>query len=198
MANHLALHSFSESLVEFLAQTYATFTPDAGTPPLPAVGFEVLGSAQFSDPEVEIKDKVTLYLHRLAPNNHLRNHRAGTSAGPVGLDLHYLATVWVDSAMSEQILMGWVIRELHYHPFLDRSSLPDEAGWELAESISLVPEDLSAEEMSRLWETARRGARLSYPFLARIVRIGRPPTDGSTPAVASRFTLTDDLTEPQP
>ena len=195
MANHLALHSISQSLVEFLARIHAAFTPDPGTSALPAVGFEVLGSARFSDPEVEIKDKVTLYLHRIAPDNHPRNHRDGPSVGSVDLDLHYLATVWVDSAMSEQILMGWLIRELYCHPILDRRPLSNKAGWELAESISLVPENLSTEEMSRIWGPARRGCRLSFPFLARTVRIGGPPADGFKPTMASQCPPADDPRE---
>lgn len=197
MANHLGIYSFSQSLADFLGQSYAFFTPDSGTDPLPAVQFEALSSADFNS-DKDVKDKVTLYLYRITPNNQLRNVRVGQSVGAVGLNLHYLLTIWTDTLEHEQTMMGWAIRELHYHSFLDRSSLPANAGWPIDESVSIVPEDLGTEEMSRIWDMARRSYRLSYPFLARIVRLVKTTPDSATPAVATRFTYADNLEEREP
>ena len=59
MGNHLGIYSFSQSLADFLAQSHATFEPDPGTPPLPSVGFEVLGSEKFNT-EKNLKNKITI------------------------------------------------------------------------------------------------------------------------------------------
>jgi hypothetical protein len=197
MGNHLAIYSFSQSLVDFLGQSYTAFraTPDSGG--VPAVSFDLLSAADFNS-DKDIKNQVTLYLHRIALNQHLRNSKGPQSLGPIGLDLHFLLTVWLDGARDEQAVLGWAIRELHYHSFLDRGSLSAEAGWAVDEAISLVPAELSAEDMARLWEMARRGYRLSFPFLARIVRLGRTVPDETTPAAARRFSYTDNLLEHEP
>jgi hypothetical protein len=198
VANHLALHSFCQSLADFLAQSYATFVPDPGMPALPAAKFDVLSSAKFTSSDVIPDKTVTLFLHRVTTNNHLRNTRTGPAMGPLGLDLHLLLTVWADDAMDEHSIFGWVLRTMHFHPFLDRSSLNDDAAWAVDEQINIVPAELSPEELARIWEAAQRGYRLSYPFIARVVRIGLSKSADGAPVVATRFTYTDDLNETTP
>jgi hypothetical protein len=197
MSNHLAIHSFSQSLVDFLGQSYAAFRALPEGTGLPGATFDLLSSAEFGS-DKEIKDKVTVYLHRISLNQHQRNAAPTQAISPVALDLHFLLTPWLDTADDELAVLGWAIRELHYHAFLDRSALSDDANWAVDESISLVPADLSAEDMARIWEAARRGYRLSYPFLARVVRLGRTLPEETTPAVARRFTYTDNLLERAP
>lgn len=194
MANHLAINAFAQSLRMFLQQKHSLFTPA-----LPAATFEVFSSGHFSSPNEVIPDAtVTLFLHRITINNHLRNTRQGPPVGPLGLDLHFLLTVWTDLAQTEHTLLGWAMRELHYHAFLDVNSLAPEANWETDEVVSLFPEDVSAEEMARIWEATNRGFRLTYPFVARIVRLGQEETPTGAPVVASRFTFADNLEETQP
>lgn len=193
MANHLAINSFAQSLRHFLQQSHAAFTPA-----LPAATFEVLSSGRFSAADEAIADPtVTLYLHRITVNNHLRNTRAGPAVGPLGLDLHFLLTVWSLDAEKEYQLMGWAMRQLHFHAFLDQGSLSPEAQWTVDEMVSLYPVELSSEEMARIWEASHRGYRLSYPFVARVVRLGVEQPDGE-PVVAARFTFTDDVEAPSP
>lgn len=198
MANHLALHSFTQSLRDYLAQRHATFVPVAPMPALPAADFTVLSSSKFSSQDVITSPTVSLFLHRVSINNHLRNTRNGPAIGPLGLDLHFLLTIWADEAEDEHTLLAWAMKELHFHAFLDRSSLTAEADWAVDEQINLVPADLPPEEMARIWETAHRGYRLSYPFIARIIRIGMERTPDAAPVVATRFTYTDDLKETTP
>jgi len=193
MANHLAIHSFAQSLLTFLQQSHATFSPA-----LTATSFEVLSSGRFSSIEETIVDPtVTLYLHRITVNNHLRNTRAGPPVGPLGLDLHFLLTVWSNDAEKEHVLMAWAMRQLHYHAFLDLSSLSAEAQWAADEVVNIFAAELSPEEMARIWEASHRGYRLSYPFIARVVRLGLEKADGE-PVVASRFSFTDNLEETEP
>ena len=194
MANHFAINSFAQSLRMFLQQSHSVFAPA-----LPAATFEVFSSGHISSPNETISDTtVTLFLHRITINNHLRNTRQGPPVGPLGLDLHFLLTVWTDVAQTEHILMGWAMRELHYHAFLDVNSLSPEANWAVDEVVSLFPEDIGAEEMARIWEATNRGFRLSYPFVARIVRLGLDASPTGAPVVATRFTFADNLEETVP
>src|SRR5436305_9671788 len=113
MADHLAIYAFTESLLTYLQQSHAT-----ANPALPATSFEVLSSGRFSSPEDTIHDpSVTLYLHRLTIDNHLRKTRGGPGVASLGLDLHFLLTVWSDAHDAELKLMGWAMRQLHFHAF---------------------------------------------------------------------------------
>lgn len=199
MANHLAIHSFCQSLSDYLSQRHATYSPPPGVPPLPSASFTVLSSSTFSSPESTIADgTVTLFLHRVTINNHLRNTRIGSAIGPLGLDLHLLLTIWANDADDEHILLAWAMRELHQHSFLDRSSLSEEAGWAVDEQINIAPAELPPEEMARIWEAAHRGYRLSYPFVARVIRIQPEGSTDAAPVVSTRFTYTDNLKETKP
>jgi hypothetical protein len=196
MANHLAVYAFTESLLAYLQQSYAT---DTSNPPLPAASFEVLSSGRFSTPSEGIKDtSVTLYLHRITIDNHLRKTRGGPAVGPLGLDLHFLLTVWSDKHDAELTLMGWAMRQLHFHAFLDASSLSVDANWAADDVVSLFPAEITTEEMARIWEASQRGYRLSYPFIARVVRLGIDQSPIGEPVVATRFTFTDNLQETEP
>ena len=198
MANHLAIHSFCQSLSDYLSQRHATYEPPAGIPALPAANFTVLSSSKFSSTDAISDGTVSLFLHRVTINNHLRNTRAAPALGPLGVDLHLLLTIWADDADDEHILLGWAMRELHQHAFLDRSSLSEIAQWAIDEQILIAPAELPPEEMARIWEAAHRGYRLSYPFIARVVRIGPDVTPDAAPVVATRFSYTDDLAETSP
>lgn len=200
MANHLAIHSFCQSLSDYLMQRHATYVPPDGVPALPAASFNILSSSKFSS-SAEIPENngsssvVTLFLHRVTINNHLRNVRTGTAVGPLGIDLHFLLTIWADKAEDEHTLLAWAMREMHQHAFLDRSSLSEVAAWAPDEQINIAPAELSPEEMARIWEAAHRGYRLSYPFVARVIRIGVDPIPDGAPVVATRFSYTDNLQE---
>jgi len=197
MANHLAIHSFCQSLSDYLSQRHATYSPPPGIPALPSASFTVLSSSKFSSPDTIADGTVSLFLHRVSIDNHLRNTRDRSALGPLGLDLHLLLTIWADDADDEHILLAWAMRELHQHAFLDRSSLSD-ADWAVDEQINIVPAELLPEEMTRIWEVAHRGYRLSYPFIARVIRIAADRTPDGAPVVATRFSYTGDLKETVP
>lgn len=195
MANHLAIHALSSSLKDFLNHSY-----DAATETLPPCTFEVMSSAKFATDPTFATTTATLYLYRIATNHHLRNLRAGPPAGPLGLDLHYLLTVWGaegDTAETEQTILGWLVRELHYHPYLDPSVLNADGGWAADETVALLPTDLTTEDLTRIWDAANRPYRLSYGFIARVVRLGKEAGEYQS-VVATRLTFTDDLHERLP
>lgn len=193
MANHLAIHSFCQSLSDYLSQRHATYVPPSGVPALPSASFTVLSSSKFSSTDAIANGTVSLFLHRISINNHLRNTGTRSAVGPLGLDLHLLLTIWADDADDEHILLAWAMRELHQHAFLDQSSLSAEAGWAVDEQINLVPAELPPEEIARIWEAAHRGYRLSYPFIGRLVRIDADQLPGGAPVVATRFLYSDEV-----
>jgi len=198
MANHLAIQSFCQSLVDYLSQRHATFVPSVGVPALPSTGFQVISASKFSSTEAIDNKMLTLYLHRVSINNQLRNVRTGGIQGPLALDLHFILIVTADKPEDEHAIFGWVMRELHLHSYMDASTLSDSARWAVDERIDIVPAELTPDETANIWEAANRGYLMSYPFIARTVRIGATTTPDGAPTVASRFTFTDNLKETVP
>jgi hypothetical protein len=190
MANHLAIHSLTQSLKELLRQSHAA----AGNA-VPAATFEVVSSAHFTTGTLssDAEAVVTLYLYRVAVNHQLRNVGARPPIGALGLDLHYIVTVFADDADVEQKLLGWTLRELHYTGVLPHGLLTADAAWDPDELITLIPAELSYEDTVRIWDAADRPYRLSYGFIARVVRLAKDAVPDGRPVVATRFEHRNDV-----
>ena len=72
------------------------------------------------------------------------------------------------------------------HPTLDSSSLSPEARWGASDVVQLIPAELTAEELFRLWELLQPKYHLSVSYIARVVRVDTDVTAGA-PVVATRF-----------
>ena len=186
MANHRALHSVGHSVARFLSNTYPAELREEQD-----CQFLTVSSGQLAADE-DIAPAITLYLHRVTLDPHVRNlgsRRDPTGAPtPLALDLHFLLTVWADNPVAEHTLFAWALRQLHLHPLLDVSSLSPEAGWQPDEVIHLIPAELSNEDLMRIWDALVPSYRLSFCYVARAVRID-VPTDESVgePVVARRL-----------
>lgn len=156
--------------------------------------FRVVSSGELAD-STELRNTVSLFLYRVTANEQLRaSARSADSPDvdpPLSIDLHFLMTVWADSAPAEQTVLSWAMRELQLHPVLDASTLSNDAGWGPSEMVQFIPAELSNEELMRIWDLLQPKYRLSVSYIARVVRItdgARPP---GRPVVAKRFTHSD-------
>lgn len=184
MANVFAIHSVSDSLIQFLQTSY----PAALRAVYPA-SFRVVSVADLSVVEPEIPaDSLVLLLHRVTVSEHLRNARRAASPDAMpalGLDLHYLLAAWTSSAQVEQLLLGWAAELLHRTPILDASSLTPEGGWTSEDVIHLVPAEVSVEDTMRIWDALAPTYRLCLSYVARTVRI-----EATLPAEPPRVVVT--------
>ncbi len=186
MANVVALRSVSNSLIQFLSSSF----PADNLGLQSTVSFKLLSSADLSDPNLSLTTTVALYLYRVSVNNHLRNtrpHHAPEGTTPLPLNLHYLLSVWADGAETEQVLLAWAMRHLHEHPILDASTLNTDAAWANDEIVHVAPEELTNEDLLRLWETLAPTYRLSYSYVARVVLVESDVARPSARVVATRF-----------
>lgn len=187
MANVFAIHSVCSSIATFLGNTYPAEIAGRALPPCK---FEVLSSEQVAGTLEEI-ERISLLLYRVTVNEHSRAPRPGrlqhAEPAPLGLDLHILLTTWSASAMKEQVMLAWAIRQLHLHPLLDVSSLSPEAGWDRDEVIQIVPAELSTEDIMRIWDALEPSYRLSVSYIARMVRLDSDEALEALPVVASRL-----------
>ncbi len=188
MANVFGVHSVGSSIATFLRNTYPQ---EAGGRAMPACEFALASAGQLAA-EPEEGNRVTLFLYRIAINEHGRQRGrpgvAADGAGGLGLDLHYLMSAWGMTPQDEQVALTWALRQLHQYPVLDASSLSPEAGWAADEVIQIVPSELSTEDMMRIWDALTPSYRLSVSWVARLVRIDPDDAGGSArPVVAGRF-----------
>ena len=99
-------------------------------------------------------------------------------------------TVWSDTPLKEQQLLAWTMRELHQRPVLDRSVLGGAGAFTDADRIQLTPEELTLDDMSKLWTMLTPPYRPSLTYVARNVPIDLDAFDEYPPVVATRFGFT--------
>jgi hypothetical protein len=189
MANLFAIHSVGNSLVTFLRNSYPeSLREDHGCT------FRLLSSGELAEIG-NIGTTLSLYLYRVTMNEHLRN--LGQAGGvldrnvPLAVDLHYLLTVWANSALAEHTILSWAMRQIHLHPVLNISSLSPEADWGPGDVVQLIPAELSNEDVMRIWDALEPSYRLSVSYIARVVRIDADAGPDARPVVAQRFSWTD-------
>jgi hypothetical protein len=140
-----------------------------------------LASSPFSDLGVSI------YLHSVTFNNTRRNlpprsENNGRRFKPsVPLDLHFLITAWARTADQQWALLARAIRALEDFPILTAGFLNHNAGSDATgavptvfreyESVELVGEVLSLQDLVSIWEIAKTNQQPSVSFVARGVQI---------------------------
>ncbi len=195
VANLFAIHSVGNSLITYLRNAY----PEPLRTDHPCT-FHLLSSGEMATATEDLGTALSLYLYAVTQNEHLRN--TGRPNGrldrnvPLSVDLHYLLTVWANSALAEHAILGWAMRELYQHPVLDSSSLTPEAGWSPGDVVQLIPAELSTEDMMRIWDALEPPYHLSVSYIARVVRIDAATAPDARPVVATRFSATDGLVLP--
>jgi hypothetical protein len=186
MANVFAIHSVGNSFMTYLTRSY----PDSLRASHPC-SFALVSSDAIHDFKIDETAKVTFLLYRVMMNEHMRNASRLTGLSepqvPLMIDLHYMMTVWAQSALTEQVVLAWVMRQIYLRPTLDQSVLSPEAGWNADDSVQILPSELSNEDMMRIWDAINPSYHLTVPYIARVVRIDPDPTSPGLPVVATRF-----------
>ena len=192
MANIAAIRSVGTSLAEYLDRSYraAAFPPNVNKP---SCAFNVVSSGQIQE-ENDPNDgtaSVLIFLYHVSIDPHLRNSGRLTTPDmptlPLSIALHYLFTFWSNSAEVEHLVLAWTMLELQATSLLDATILSGEAGWSAEDVVQLIPEELSNEDMMRIWDTLLPNYRLSLGYVARVVRIEPGPDAEQPPVIAARF-----------
>lgn len=144
------------------------------------------------------RPQLNLFLYHVTPHTALRalggRVTGGNATGGLALDLHYLLSVYGAHDFQTEILLGHALHLLHAHPVLGREhirsslrslSAPHEGRVlspavaalgasglaDTVESLRIVPEFLTTEEMSRLWSAfqARYRPSATYRVSAAVI-----------------------------
>ena len=172
MSNVVSLHSVGDSIVTWLSNEY----PDELRVEFPC-HFTLASSAAMAEGKF-FDATISLYLYRVTMNQHLRSVRHGVDpmemTVPLSVDLHYLLTAWSDHVAREHVVLAWTMLQLQQHPVFDVSSLSPAGDWKSGEHVQILPEELSNEELMRIWDSLEPSYRLSVSYTARVVRIEGP------------------------
>lgn len=191
MANFFAIHSVGASLITYLRNAY----PEPLRTDYPC-DFRLISSGEMADVG-DMGTAVSLYLYRITIDEHLRTasvtHKPLDRALPLSVDLHYLLSVWADSALVEHTIVAWVMSELDQHCVLDKATLSADGGWLDEDQIQIVPVELSNEDLMRIWDALAPNYRLSVSYKARVVRIDPQPIPTGKPVVAKRLEFSDEI-----
>ncbi len=186
MANFYSINSVGDSIVQFLRNAYPQELRDVHP-----CDFRTVSSGEMADDTDEFTTTVSLYLYRIIMNEHVRNTTTSRSLNdesvPLSVDLHFMLSVWANSAEAEHTICAWVMSQLHQHPIMDISSLTEEGGWSADDVVHIIPAELSNEDLMRIWDAIAPFYRLSVSYIARVVRIDGAASPGGEPVIARRF-----------
>ncbi len=171
MADHRSIAAAANSIVRLLEQRFGQIAPLTGGPTrVGAVRTNDLGPEGDSPPALPA---LTLFLYRIDFNKSLRaawsavGHQQGDAHLP--LDLHFLLTAWANNAEDEYRILGRAMQSLEDTPILTGALLEPSTNWTVGEAVQVCLEDLSTEDVMRIFDSLPVDYRLSIPYAARVV-----------------------------
>jgi hypothetical protein len=142
------------------------------------------------------KAQLNVFLYHVTPHSGMRSDTksAGNGHRPMGLDLHYLLTAYGAQDFQTEILLGHALQLLHESPVLERerirsslaalshtrdrrvippaqAALANSALADQVDQITITPEFLSTEEISKLWSALQAKYRPSATYKVSAVFI---------------------------
>jgi len=163
------------------------FPPELKATPVNAT-VQLFGSASFK--QASIANTLALWLYRISidptvPGGYVRSlpGSAGGRVPEVPLMLHFLMISIADTALAENSLMGWGFQQLAITPIIGADRLAAQAlalpgqtlDWDDADDVQVATEELTREELMRIWDTLPLKYSLTVPYVARGVRVALQP-----------------------
>lgn len=128
-------------------------------------------------------NQLNIFLYQTRPNAAWRNmdmpHQVKpgeTGFPPLALNLHYLLSAYgKDNDIDAHKILGLAALILHDHAELTKeeikNALEDNDLHEQCERVRITPDDLSLDDLSKIWNTFQTQYRISAPYRASVVLI---------------------------
>jgi len=144
----------------------------------PNAQFQLIQSGDLDSGPRPVTEGVTLYLYRVAFSTARRTLPPRTDRlgrrfrPPVPVDLSYLVTAWSADAQQEQRLLGWAVRTLSDSPvipagYLNRFVAGGEDVFGDAETVELIGDQISLQDLDNVWDVARQREQPSVAYAVR-------------------------------
>ena len=135
-----------------------------------------------------------IYLHRITIDPHGRTRTfspQGTQQngrqGELPVNLHFLLIANANSPTVEADLMAWAMVVLANENQIDISHVQGiDAEWSEREVLNIAPEEMSTEDLMRIWDVFESPYTSTVPYIARTVRLRLNPQRSEGPDVITR------------
>jgi hypothetical protein len=152
---------------------------------------QLFGSADLNN--VGSQNTLALYLYRISIDptmvgGYLRTKPgAGARTPEISVMLHFLMFTIADTAVNEISLMGWGFQQMAATPVIGADRLAAQGlvglatppappiAWDESDTVQVATEELTREELMRIWDTLPLKYRLTVPFVARGLRLTLTP-----------------------
>lgn len=172
MADHRSVAAAANSVVRLIGFGFEQAEPlDSGATRVNLVRTEDLDPN--GTPTHTVPPALTLFVYRVDYNKTLRaawsavGHQDGVSHLP--LDLHLLMTAWGTNAEDELSILTRAMQVLEDTPLLSGATLDPSSNWSSGEAVQVCMEDLSTEDVMRVFDSLPLDYKLSIPYAARVV-----------------------------
>jgi len=172
VANFNAIAAASEAIRRYLKE--------APRPDFPQLDVDLYQMTDFQK-AVPAGGRISLLLYRVAANTSRRNLPPTLGEDgrtryrpPVPLDLFFLVSAWALNAEFQQRLLGWCVRTIEDAPIMPASvlnRLQTKAVFRQSETVELVGEALTLQDLNVLWDVLKPNVPLSVTYVARFVTI---------------------------
>ncbi len=189
MADFTGIAAAASSIERYLRLCFEEEQPVPGT----NTGVLLVRSEDFADSTTNSPlsslPSLSLFLYRVDFNKTMRSawaamgHRDGEAHLP--LDLHFLLTPWADNAEYEYRILGRAIQCIENTPILSGPLLDPMCDWAAHEAVQLCLEDLSTEDVMRIFDSLPVDYKLSVPYLARTIVLDGGETRQNPPVTAA-------------
>lgn len=136
-----------------------------------------------------------IYLHRISVDPFGRNRylKSGDPTKPpqpeLPVNLHLLLIGWSSSAANESTMLAWGMQQIGSAFDLDVSHMGiEDPGWGEGETVQVIPEEMTTEDLLRIWDGLPRDYILSSPYLIKTLRLSPYPEISAGPPVRSLIT----------
>jgi hypothetical protein len=171
MAHYYAIAAVSQAIRELLL---ANRPAEFATLPI-----EIYRTKDFEQPFDTTG--VSIYLYRLSMTSGRRNRAPSIDPDgtrhlpPVEADLHFVISPWAEQGLTQQMLLGWIIRTMEDSaelapPFLN-SVGPRPNIFGPAETVEMVQDSISIVDLNNLWNFSPRKEQASAFYTARAVAL---------------------------
>lgn len=135
-----------------------------------------------------------IYLHRITIDPHGRTRafspqgtQQNSRQGELPVNLHFLLIANANSPTVEADLMAWAMVVLANENQIDISHVQGiDSEWAEREVLNIAPEEMSTEDLMRIWDVFESPYTSTVPYVARTVRLRLSPQRSEGPAVITR------------
>ena len=141
-----------------------------------------------------LTNRVALFLYRVDVDESRRQVHLprATPTAPsrfaLGLELHYMLTVWgSQDPEGEQQMLSRCMDALERHSLVSGNLLHPSYTWEPQDALRVSLAHISTEDMLRLWDSLEPSYQLSVPYVVRTARLSA--REQADPVLADTRTL---------